>query len=335
MDAAKVVKSSQEQAVASWINYLNQIRLDRLTEVLSREQENLENALGTINETLTTIGRDIVNNGRGRGCERGMHGFSAEVAEVGIGNAREQIEGRAPIYQWINDNGPEDLRRGAELIQQKFVNSGGHLSLQAVKMHFQTYPDFLENGGKYQIPSDHYEKIKWLLSISEKDANKMPTSTGEFSLRQWREVQEFFKSNDIPFDKLEPSALDYKSVQKDAYEQTLDSERQNLKARNQERREQAYQDSKPTLAEGVKATAVASAVEGGMTFCMGIAEKRRNGERIKDFDQNDWKDIAGETGLGTVKGGIRGSSIYLLTNYTATPAAVASAIVTASFGVAE
>lgn len=335
MDAAKVVKSSQEQAVASWINYLNQIRLDRLMEVLSREQENLENALGTINETLTTIGRDIVNNGLGRGGERGMHGFIAEVAEVGIGNAREQIEGRAPIYQWINDNGPEDLRRGAELIQQKFVNSGGHLSLQAVKMHFQTYPDFLENGGKYQIPSDHYEKIKWLLSISEKDANKMPTSTGEFSLRQWREVQEFFKSNDIPFDKLEPSALDYKSVQKDAYEQTLDSERQNLKARNQERREQAYQDSKPTLAEGVKATAVAAAVEGGMAFCVGIAEKRRSGKKIKDFDQNDWKDIAGETGLGTVKGGIRGSSIYLLTNYTATPAAVASAIVTASFGVAE
>ena len=97
MELGKVVKSTQEQAVASWINYLNQVRIDRLLETLSREQDNLENALATINETLNTIGRDIVNNGLGRGGERGMHGFIAEVAEVGIGNARELIEGRAPI----------------------------------------------------------------------------------------------------------------------------------------------------------------------------------------------------------------------------------------------
>lgn len=335
MELGKVVKSTQEQAVASWINYLNQVRIDRLLETLSREQDNLENALATINETLNTIGRDIVNNGLGRGGERGMHGFIAEVAEVGIGSARELIEGRAPIYEWINDNGPEDLRRGSELIQQKFVNSGGHLSLQAIKQHLQTYPDFLENGGKYQIPADHYEKIKWLLSISEKDANKMPTSTGEFSLKQWREVHDFFKSENVPLDKIEPSALDYKSVQKNMYEQTLESEKQDLQARNQERKDQAYQESKPTLAEGVKATAIAAAVEGGMSFCMGVAAKRREGKKLKDFDQDDWKEIASETGMGTIKGGIRGSSIYLLTNYTATPAAVASAIVTASFGVAE
>ena len=52
METGKIVKSSQEQAVASWINYLNQIRLDRLMEALSKEQENLENAMGTIKETL-------------------------------------------------------------------------------------------------------------------------------------------------------------------------------------------------------------------------------------------------------------------------------------------
>ena len=335
MEIGKVIKSTQEQAVASWINYLNQVRIDRLMEALAREQDNLETALNIINETLSTIGRDIVNNGLGRGGERGMHGFIAEVAEVGIGNAREQIEGRAPIYEWINDNGPEDLRRGAELIQQKFVNSGGHLSLQAIKQHFQTYPDFLENGGKYQIPADHYEKIGWLLSISEKDANKMPTSSGEFSLRQWKEVHDFFRNESVPLEKIEPSVLDYKSVQKNMYEQTLESEKQDIQARNQERRDDAYQQSKSALAEGAKATAVAAAVEGGMSLCVGIAAKRREGKKLKDFDQEDWMDIAADTGIGTIKGGIRGSSIYLLTNYTATPAAVASAIVTASFGVAE
>lgn len=334
MEFGKTVKSTQEQAVASWINYLNQVRIDRLLDALSREQGNLENALSAIKETMNTINRDIVYNGLGLGGKHGMHGFIAEAAEVGVGNARELIEGRAPVYEWINDNGPVDFRRGVDLIQQKFVNSGNHLSLQGIKQHFQRYPDFLENGGKYQIPADHYEKIKWLLSISEKEANRMPTSTGDFSLKQWQEVHDFFNTGIVPLDKVEPSLLDYESVQKTSYEQTLESEKQNLRARNQERRVQAYQQSRPTLAESAKATAIAASVEGGMSFCMSVAARRRKGKKLKDFDQNDWRSIAAETGTGTVKGGIRGSSIYLLTNYTATPAAVASSIVTASLGVA-
>lgn len=335
IEAKKIIKSGQEQAVASWINYLNQVRLDRLMEALQKEELNLNEAMSTISETLKTISRDIVNNGKGRGGQYGVHGFIAEVAEYGIGNAREQIEGKAPIYEWINDNGPEDLRRGATLIQQKFVNGGGHLSLQAIRMHLNAYPDFLDNGGVYQIPEDHYEKIKWLLSISEKEANKMPTSTGDFSLKQWREVREFFKNGDIPLDKVEPSKLKYSEVQKGTYEQTFSKEKSSLRKRNQERKEQAYNKSKPTLSEGVKATAAAAAIEGAMALCLEIAEKRKSGKKFNAFDEDDWKEIGTTTGKGTLKGGIRGASIYTLTNFTATPAAVASAMVTATFGIAE
>lgn len=335
IEAKKMIKNGQEQAVASWINYLNQVRLDRLMEALQKEELNLNEAMSTIGETLKTISRDIVNNGKGRGAQYGMHGFIAEVAECGIGNAREQIEGKAPIYEWINDNGPEDLRRGATLIQQKFVNGGGHLSLQAIRMHLNAYPDFLDNVGVYQIPEDHYEKIKWLLSISEKEANKMPTSTGDFSLKQWREVHEFFKNGDIPLDKVEPSKLKYSEVQKGTYEQTFSKEKDSLRKRNQERKEQAYNKSKPTLSEGAKATAAAAAIEGAMALCLGIAEKRKSGKKFNAFDEEDWKEIAATTGKGTLKGSIRGASIYTLTNFTATPAAVASAMVTATFGIAE
>ena len=335
IEAKKIMKSGQEQAVASWINYLNQVRLDRLMEALQKEETNLNEAMSAISETLKTISRDIVNNGKGRGGQYGMHGFIAEVAECGIGNAREQIEGKAPIYEWINDNGPEDLRRGATLIQQKFVNGGGHLSLQAIRMHLNAYPDFLDNGGVYQIPEDHYEKIKWLLSISEKEANKIPTSTGDFSLKQWREVHEFFKNGDIPLDKVEPSKLKYSEVQKGTYEQTFSKEKDSLIKRNQERKEQAYNKNKPTLSERAKATVAAAAIEGAMALCFGIAEKRKSGKKFNAFDEDDWKEIAATTGKGTLKGGIRGASIYTLTNFTATPAAVASAMVTATFGIAE
>lgn len=335
IEAKKIIKSGQEQAVASWINYLNQVRLDRLMEALQKEELNLNEAMSTISETLKTISRDIVNNGKGRGGQYGMHGFIAEVAECGIGNAREQVEGKAPIYEWINDNGPEDLRRGATLIQQKFVNGGGHLSLQAIRMHLNAYPNFLDNGGVYQIPEDHYEKIKWLLSISEKEANKMPTSTGDFSLKQWKEVHDFFENGGIPLDKVEPSKLKYSEVQKGTYEQTFSKEKDSLRKRNQGRKEQAYNKSKPTLFEGAKATAAAATIEGAMALCLEIADKRKSGKKFNAFDEDDWKEIAATTGKGTLKGGIRGASIYTLTNFTATPAAVASAMVTATFGIAE
>ena len=162
-----------------------------------------------------------------------------------------------------------------------------------------------------------------------------PTSTGGFSLKQWREVHDFFENGDIPLDKVEPSRLKYSEVQKGTYEHTFSKEKNSLRKRNQERKKQAYNKSKTTLSEGAKATAAAAATEGAMALCMGIAEKRRSGKKFNTFDDDDWKEIASATGKGTLKGGIRGASIYTLTNFTATPAAVASAMVTATFGIAE
>ena len=203
MNLDRVVKSNQEQAVASWVNYLNQIRLDRLMNALQQRNLNWEKAMVTLKHTLLIIDKEIIE--RNRGGLKGMHGFIAEVAECGVGNAREQIEGRLPIYEWINDNGPADLVREGVEIQQKFVASGNHLSLQAITQHFQKYPDFLSRGGKYQIPEDHYEKIKYFLSISKEQADKMPTSTGEFSLKQWKEVHDFFEKGDINLKDIEPT----------------------------------------------------------------------------------------------------------------------------------
>lgn len=333
MEVEKIVKSSQEQAVGAWINYLNQVRIDRLMEALSKQNINLATAMNTIEAAIDTIKEDIIF--RNRGGDKGMHGFIAEIAECGIGNARQQIMGKAASYIWINDNGPVDLQRGAEAIQQKFVQAGGHLSLRAISEHLRHYPDFLTEGGKYQIPKDHYDKIMEYLAMPESVANKLPTSIGEFSLRQWKEVHAFFEANEIDVSKLEPSILEYGDVQQGTIAATIDKEKEHLKVVDQEQRDTAYQESKSTLAEGVKATVVGAVVEGATNFCLAIVRKRKNGKKIKDFDEFDWIEIAGDSGKGTVKGGIRGASIYLLTNYTATPAAVASAITTSAFGVAE
>lgn len=333
MNTESVVKSSQEQAVGAWINYLNQVRLDRLTEALSKQNINFAVAMETIEAAFATIRDDIIS--RNRGGDKGMHGFIAEIAECGIGNARQQIVAKSAIYDWINDNGPDDLRRGADVIQQKFVQAGGHLSLQAVEKHLRHYPEYLAEGHKYQIPKDHYDKIMTYLAMPADVANKLPTSNGDFSLRQWKEVHAFFETNDIDPSKLEASIFKYDDVQQGAIATTFDREKDHLQEVDQEQRDTAYQKSRPTLDEGLKATAVAATVEGVTTFVMAVAHKCRAGKKIKDFNQADWIEIAGDSGKGTIKGGVRGASIYILTNYTATPAAVASAITTATFGVAE
>ena len=333
MEKTDVVKSTQEQAVAGWINYLNQVRLERLANGLRVEGENLQEALRSLDAAKETIEREIVS--RGRGGVKGMHGFIAEVAECGIGNSRALIEGESPLYQWVNDNGMVDLKRGALDIQQKFSNSGGHLSLRALQAHLTMYPDFLRNGAKYQIPADHYERIQWLLSIPEQEANKMSTATGEFSMRQWKEVQAFFSSGEITMDDLEPSLLAYREVQRGSYPDTFSKEKAYLIGRNEQRRETVYHAGNPSLQEAAAVTGTAALMEGGLAFCGAVLKKRRQGKGIGDFQTEDWKEVGGASAFGVLRGGIRGVSIYALTNYTATPAAAANAVVTAAFGVAQ
>ncbi|SDB54296.1 hypothetical protein [Butyrivibrio sp. INlla16] len=330
MAVEELAKSNQEQAVAAWINYLNQVRLDRLVEFLGQQDINLENAMADIDKAFEEIHELIDTN---RGGLKGMHGFIAEAAEVGIGNARENIKGNPDIYTWLNDNGVSDLLRGSTEIQQKFYQSD--LSLGAISRHLEKYPDYLKGGAKYQIPKDQYEKIKELLSVSKEEANKMPTSDGTFSLKQWKMVHEFFEKGKITIDDVEPSALEYKEVQRNQIDTTLDEEREALKEIDAKRRVEAREAAEPSLQEGLKATAVSAAIEGGVALTSAIIKKKRSGKAIKEFSQDDWIDVFKEAGIGTVKGGIRGSSIYALTNFTATPAAVASSFVTASFGVAE
>ena len=78
MDAESVVKAGQEQAVAAWVNYLNQVRLNRLVVALAQQDKNWEEAMKTLSAALSTIKGEIIE--RNRGGTKGMHGFIAEIA---------------------------------------------------------------------------------------------------------------------------------------------------------------------------------------------------------------------------------------------------------------
>ncbi len=333
-DAEKLVKSNQEQAVAAWVNYLNQLRLDGLLAALNQQSTNLADALASVDAAVQKIDLEVV--AAFRGGAKGMHGFIAEVAEVGVGNARSQILGGEAVYQWVNDNGPVDLLRDGVEIQQKFVAAGGRFGLGAITEHLQKYPDFLRNGGRYQIPSDHFAVIQKLHDMSPEDAGRLLSRAGEGpSFRDWQRVQTFFQDGAVRIDSLEPSTLEYREVQAGVYHSTLDAEKDSLRATDQSQRDAAYLESQPTLQEAAQVTLAAAAIEGGTTFVLAVAKRRRGGKKLRDFTREDWVDIAGETGYGTAKGGVRGLTIYALTNFTATSAATASSIVTAGFGIAE
>ena len=167
MEATKAIKSNQEQALASWVNYLNQVRLDKFIQGLNLQDKNLLDALKQIDWAQKEVNDIIIRNSGG---DSGIHGFLAEILETGINNARRLVDGKTANMEWVNDNGPIDLMRDGIGIQQKFYQSDGLFSLNAAAKHFKQYPDFLKNGMRYQIPKDQYEKVVFLNSLSEKEA---------------------------------------------------------------------------------------------------------------------------------------------------------------------
>ncbi|MBE5965295.1 MAG: hypothetical protein E7252_10335 [Lachnospira sp.] len=325
----RVIKSTQEQAVAAWITNLNQIRLDELISRLDQQDVNLAEALGELAELKNFIGDPLHILGN----PTTKHGEIAEHVQVNFSNARRLIQGldREYTFDGVGRTAPEDYLKNGLQIQSKFCN-GIRATLTKVREHLENYPDFVENGGSYDIPKDQYNEIIRIINLKETN----PTILNKTERNVIETIKKFEEETGLSiFDDLNASVADYKEVQQGVINNTIAKEETEIKKEDERQREEAYHNSKPTLKEGVKAVGVSAALEGGVTFCMSIAAKRKEGKKLSEFTEDDWKDIGIESGKGTLKGGIRGGAVYILSNFTATPANVASAYVTAAFGVAS
>ena len=204
--------------------------------------------------------------------------------------------------------------------------------------HFRDYADFLKKGGKYQIPKDFYEIVIKLWEMPQEEAAKLVTNSVEgkngLTYANWVKIHDFFTNSGITPGDLEPSLFEYDEVKRDTIKQTIEKEEDAIRKRDQERRAEAYQKSKPTMKEGTKVAAVSAVMEGGAAFCTNVAKKRKAGKNLSQFTADDWKEVGIDTSASTVKGGIRGAAVYALSNFTATPANIATGLVTAAFGVA-
>ena len=355
MDVAQIVKSTQEQGFAAWVNYLNELRLNELLAKLTAQDISLERNLNNLEYNLAQALAELQKFKVFIGAPEHIlgrvdtkHGEIAENAQVYISNARRLIEGLSKEYSFegVARTAPEDYLKNGQQIQSKFLNGvkatlNGNGNAKGIRQHIEKYPWFVKNGGSYDIPKDQYNEIMRVLQLREKS----PTLLTKGDRHLLEAIDVFEKETGLHISKdVRPAVVDYGDVQQGKVNEIISKEEESIRVRNQQhrnktfeadrqQRDAAYETSRPTLKQGVQAAAVGVAAEGGMAFCLGVMKKRKQGKHLAEFTQEDWQDVGIDTVKGTAQGGIRGAAIYAMTNFTATPAAVANALVTASFGV--
>ena len=334
MDVSQIAKSTQEQGLAAWVDYLNQLRLNELLEKLASQDINLEQALAELQKLKDFIG----DPARILGSASTKQGEIAENAQVYISNARRLIEGLSKEYSFegVARTAPADYLKNGQQIQSKFLNGikatlNGNGNANGIRQHIEKYPWFVKNGGSYDIPKDQYDEIMRVLQLRQNS----PTLLTKADRRLLDVIDSFEKATGLRISKdVRPAVVNYRDVQRGKINETISKEKDSIKETDRRRRKEAYEASKPTLREGVKTAGISAAMEGGMAFCLGVWKKRKQGKHLAEFTAEDWNEVGIDTAKGTLQGGIRGGAIYTMTNFTATPAAVANALVTACFGVA-
>ena len=219
----RAANRSLEQAQASWIDWLAQVRLAKLVEALGRQDLRLEDALEQLDTCRERIATEVIGRGAGRGGPHGAKGFIAERLDVYIENARSAIKGAEKAYRLTDDNGAIDYVRSANDvltgIQQKFDMR--RFGVEAIKA---AYPEFVKQGGVYRIPADFYAELKRLSSVPEGEMRSL-------RLAQRNIIDELRKleAEGIKLvSTIEPTSFEHMDAYQEKYAKTLAREREGI-----------------------------------------------------------------------------------------------------------
>ena len=327
MELVKETKTTQEQAIAAWVDHLNVLRFNEIVRQLAAQDINLEKALSELQRLRLFISspEHILGNYPMK------HGEIAEHVQVRFSNAEAFIRGESASHN-IDEVGrfaPEDYLRYGKMVQSKFYN-GIKGTFSAITTHLKIYPFFINEGGSYDIPKDQYEDIMDILrrGVTARSSLKRSEETLYKAIKEWE------SNNNVQFrDVVHPSVVNYRDVRLNVVDTTIDSEEADIVDTDHSLRNDIKRDNGPTAKEAAQIVAISAAIEGVVTFGLKVYEKKKAGKKLSDFTAADWKDVGLDTTKGTAKGAVRGSVVYTLTNFASTPAPVASALVTATFGV--
>lgn len=334
-----------EQGIASYIDYLNNIRLsdllNSLDAILSTETDKLSdlatrsaNALSNLDLAKLEI-ENLININRGG--KTGVHGFIAEFAETGIRNARDVFEGMQKSVVLLNDNGPADILLQGKEVQMKFYAN----ILEEIKQ--------ASNYDKMSMmfPKDHVEVIEKIMSGAktvEYKGNTLSISKIN-SIRKAIEDESALRGSSYD-EWLKSSLLRYQDVKKGTIDQTLSGEvneinkqttqqQADIKKQADNDRLVAHQEAQPSLGEASKVAGIGVAVQGGLNLGIFVYKKHKDGKEVWNFDSDDWKQCGISTAKGALKGGISGYAIYGLTNVCHLAAPSAGAITSGTFGLSN
>lgn len=346
MISEPIIDNNVEQGIASYVDYLNNIRLTDLMNtleiILTSETDKLSdlatksaNALSNLDWAKIEIDNLININ---RGGEAGVHGFISEFAETGIRNARDVFQGLQKSVALLNDNGPADILLQGKEVQMKF-----YANILKEINQASNYDNM-----SMMFPKDHVEVIEKIMGGAKSvEFNGNVLSNSQINNIRKAIEDEGALRGGVSYDKwLKSSVLKYKDVQKGTIDQTLSGEvndinRQTTQQKSDIKKEadsdrlRAQQEAQPSFGEASKVAGIGAAVQGGFNLGIFVYQNHKDGKEVWDFDIEDWKECGVRTAKGAIKGGISGYAIYGLTNVCHLAAPSAGAITSGTFGLSN
>lgn len=324
--ADSFVSENSAQAEADFVNAINTIRLNELFAKLKEIDYRETNAKEEIAELKKEIEHIISSN---RGGQTGMHGFIGESCQVHIANVKSFLKGKKALHVLLDDNSMTDYKRGSQLIQQKACQSDNHLGLDHVKRHFEKYPEFVSQGGIYQIPKDFYQKFDMMRNTPPEIAAKFRKE----DLRLWKVVHEFSEAN--PDIDIEPMEVSYRDIQADNVNNTVSNVEKNTDEEIKKQKADAHNEFRPLAKELLKVSSISGLFEGSLNAALSAGMILKSGKKLKDFDKSDKIYILKQFAVGFLRGSVRAGITYLLTAFCKVSSTLASTITTAIFAVSK
>nr|WP_312157789.1 hypothetical protein [Pantoea piersonii] len=335
MESVKNSTPVGDQLIGSAVDALNQARINDELFQLTRQ----DIAFDLAGKQMQKVRDFIAFPGNILGSMGTKHGEIAEQLEVGSRNSYqaivEQLQDESAFratFKGVHRLAPEDYRLDGVDVQSKFIN-GTHNNLRAVLEHMDTYPRFGKDGSFYQIPKDTWQEIQDILDGKPVEGLRSTTIDAIKA-----KVAKIEQETGRPFaEVVRPGVSDYDEVQWGKIESTLDKHDRELAEQNEAKRIEIIDDHQPSLDEGLRAAGMGTAFGGAFALGTGLYRKYRDGKNIfrGEFTAQDWQEVGLDTLKGAAIGGVSAGAIYTLTNYASMSAPFASALVTATKGVAS
>lgn len=315
--AFRAIYLSEQNGLVSSVEFERNLRLKDQSVQIDLLAIRHNEATDEIEKLRTSINSLIASN---RGGTKGVHGFIGERAQVYLRNARASIEGEPKTSFLIDDNGMVDYMQDGVAIQQKACRSNGLLGLDHILRHKIKYPEF---NGVYQIPKDFYREYFYLKDLDALEAGKL--NRHDFSV--WKEIQKIQGLNIT----VEPMDLMYDEIQRETIGDTIRKNADAIEKKHSSQMQAIIESHKPTMGACLKTMTVSSALEGFICGVFKAVEKKQQGKGVKSLDKQDVKDVVCATVKGSLRGAVRGGTVYLADNYTRIPGLVANSAITVAF----